>query len=344
MSTDTARDGPASGNYDTLHARLLARLPELIEDLGGDAGALGLMPQPDSAAPSYRELAEVLDVAARRLPCPDLGMKLAARQNTAEMFGPLGQAMRNSRTFGDALTFASSHAYAHSLAARIWISPQGATGEVFAGHDILLEGVSGREQAIEHVLLAGHLSAMELTGGHARARRVHFRHAPISSPRTYFRFFGCEVAFGQPADGMVFGKDDLSAPVVAPDSEALKEITALIDRQFTQRRPPFHAEVRAVILRLLPTGNCTTDQAARTLCMHLRTLHRRLRAEGTSFQLLKEDVRRDLLRYYLERTDLDLMAISERLGFAEQSVLSRYCRRSFGAAPGTLRERLRPMS
>jgi AraC-like DNA-binding protein len=41
--------------------------------------------------------------------------------------------------------------------------------------------------------------------------------------------------------------------------------------------------------------------------------------------------------YYLQQTDLDLMEISERLGFAEQSVMTRLCQRWFAMPPSRLR-------
>ena len=268
-------------------------------------------------------------------------MRLAARQNAIGIFGPLGQVMRNSRNFGEALDYVSKHAYAHSLAARVWLEPVDGGGSVFSGHDILLDGAGDRQQAIEHILLAGHLSAMELTAGRARARKVHFRHEPVSGFRTYRRYFGCDVVFGEAADGITFCETDLAAPIETPDERAFKEMTAYIEERFTQRTPPVHAQVRAAIVRLIGSGNCSTDQVASALCLHIRTLHRRLKEEGTSFRSLKDDVRRNLLRYYLQRTDLDLSTISEKLGFAEQSVMSRFCQRWLCTSPSMLRTRLR---
>lgn len=340
---DGAPDMKAEGgDYDVVHARLLRNYPELVAELGGDATALrraaGLATR--GAAVTYRDFVNLLQISAEELACSDFGMRLAVRQNGAGLFGPLGQAMRHSRNFGEALRYVSDHAYAHSLAARVWLQPwQAEDGEarVFSGHDILVEGAARREQALEQILLAGHLAAMQITGGKARVRAVHFRHEPVSAMRTYRRFFGCDVHFGQPADGVVFSAEDLAAPVIAADEGALNRMTAYIDSHFTRRQPPLHAQVRAVMVRLLPTGNCSNTQVASSLCLHLRTLHRRLQDEGTSFQALKDEVRRDLLSYYLRDTDLELFRISERLGFAEQSVMSRACRRWFGMAPSTLR-------
>jgi AraC-like DNA-binding protein len=47
--------------------------------------------------------------------------------------------------------------------------------------------------------------------------------------------------------------------------------------------------------------------------------------------------------YYLQRTDLDFGRISERLGFAEQSVMTRACNRWFFASPTKLRSVAEPL-
>ena len=79
---------------------------------------------------------------------------------------------------------------------------------------------------------------------------------------------------------------------------------------------------------------------AAALGLHPRTLHRRLTVEGSTFRHIKDEVRRDRLRRYLEATDLDLAAISEKLGFAEQSVMTRRCNRWFALPPSALRRTL----
>ena len=332
--------------FDIVHARLLRFLPEQVAELGGDLGRLLARTQisPDALSEdhprlTYRQAIQLMERAAEDLSCPDFGMRLAVRQSGGGTFGPLGQVMKNSKTFGEALRYVSRHNYAHSLAARVWLRPIPSEKLVFSGHDILLDNIANRAQAMEQILLIGHLEAMNLTGGHARARRIHFRHRPVSPLRVYRRYFGCEVRFDEPADGVVFSRKDLECPTIAPDRDTFDEVTALIDRHFTRQRPPLHAEARGIIMRRLSSGTCSNEQVARELNLQLRTLHRRLQAEGTTFQQIKDEVRRDTMRYYLERTELSLADISEKLGFAEQSILTRSSNRWFGMPPSEFRKR-----
>lgn len=45
--------------------------------------------------------------------------------------------------------------------------------------------------------------------------------------------------------------------------------------------------------------------------------------------------------YYLERTETEFTEVSARLGFAEQSAMTHYCRKCFGKSPTQLRIDLR---
>lgn len=340
-SSRPVTDRPTSDpeTFDTVHAPVLRFFAELARELGGDPAQLmhdaGIVEREKA---TYRQAIHLLEHAAAELSCPDFGLRLAQRQGGA-MFGPLGQAMRNSRSFGDALQYVSRHSYAHSLAARIRLVrvAEGA----FSAHDILLDGVPLRTQLVEQLLLVGHLAAMEITGGHARVRRVNFRHQPVSPLRTYRRYFGCEVRFGQSEDGVLFSAADLACPIVGPDAQAFERITAFIDSAFPRQRPPLHAEARGVLMRFLGSERCSNEAVAAELGLHPRTLHRRLTADGTSFQQIKDEVRRDAMLYYLQQTTLSLTRISEQLGFAEQSVMTRRCRRWFAASPSQLRQRTR---
>jgi AraC-like DNA-binding protein len=338
------QDSNTAEAFERVHARILRFFPDLVLELGGNPVLLMKRVGIDMASFSegkadatYRQIVHLIELAAAELRCPDFGMRLAKRQSGGGTFGPLGLVMRNSRTFGEALRYVSEHSYAHSLAARIWLKRSSREKTVFAGHDILLNRVPNKTQAMEQILLAGHLAALELTGGRARVRRVHFRHQPASSLRNYRGYFGCEIRFGQNEDGVVFSELDLASPIAAPDSQVYERATSFIAAEFTRHRPPLDAQVRGVIMRCLGSPRCRNEQVAAELNLHPKTMQRVLKANGTSFQRIKDEVRRDLMLYYLTRTKLDFARLSEKLGFTEQSVMTRYCNRWFSMPPTKLR-------
>lgn len=322
-------------------ARLLQYFPELVAQLGGDPAALlndaGIEePQLRPEQPvTYRQLVNAIELAAETLKCPDFGLRLGALQGS-KIYGPLGLLMKNSRTFGEALQHASRYCFIHSGVARMWLQPQG-DGMVFIAYDILLDRISTRRHAVEQILLIGQLGALELTGGAARARKVHFRHAPIASPATYHRHFRCPVLFHQAADGLFFSDADMAAPVLGHDTAAQQQAISFIEGRFRRNPPPVKPRVRGLIMQLLSSGDCLNARIAAELNLHERKLRRLLAAEGTTFQTIKDEVRRDAMLHLIQHTRLEFSAISERLGFAEPSVLSRHCRGWFAKSPTELR-------
>jgi AraC-like DNA-binding protein len=234
------------------------------------------------------------------------------------------------------------HVHAYSLAARMRLEPSRSDRRLIVTWDILLDRLPHKQQAVEQALLLAHLNAVEITGGQARVREVLFAHPPLSPPRTYRDHFGCEVRFDQPMDAVVFSEQDLRCPIIDPDVQLYEMATSFIETKFTRVTPPMHARVRGLIQQYLGGDDCTNERVAGDLCLHPRTLHRRLKAEGKSFEGIKDEVRRDVAMRYLQHTDMSLTRIAEKLGYAETSVLSRSCFRWFGASPSRLRSRPEP--
>ena len=95
-----------------------------------------------------------------------------------------------------------------------------------------------------------------------------------------------------------------------------------------------------MVCRLLPQGEPKRDAVAQALCLSQRTLQRRLQEEGTSFQQLLDDTRRELVVQYLAQPNLTLLEIAYLLGFADPSNFFRAFRRWFASTPGEYRARL----
>ena len=71
-----------------------------------------------------------------------------------------------------------------------------------------------------------------------------------------------------------------------------------------------------------------------------RTLIRKLKQEGVSFQQILDEVRMERAAWYLRETPYPIEEIAERLGYADTTNFSRTCRRWFGAKPGEIRRGL----
>ena len=76
------------------------------------------------------------------------------------------------------------------------------------------------------------------------------------------------------------------------------------------------------------------------LGIHPPTLQRRLQAEGTSFEKIKDDMRREIAESLLLQPKVSLSQIALMLDYADLSTFSRSCRRWFGESPSVVRKRI----
>jgi AraC-like DNA-binding protein len=81
----------------------------------------------------------------------------------------------------------------------------------------------------------------------------------------------------------------------------------------------------------------TVELVARDLHYSVRTLCRRLSAEGTSFQVIKDEVRRDVAIQRLTRSTDAIRAIAYDIGFDDPTAFHRAFRHWTGSTPQTYR-------
>lgn len=79
------------------------------------------------------------------------------------------------------------------------------------------------------------------------------------------------------------------------------------------------------------------DEVAKALLMSTRTLARRLDEEGTSFQLIKDELRRDVAIQLLAQTTLPPAEVGARTGFEDPTTFYRAFKRWTGCSPGVYR-------
>jgi AraC-like DNA-binding protein len=319
---------------------------ELVADLGGDATRLlraakikvSAFDQP-AAFISFGGMIQLLERSARQLECPDFGLLLAERQDIG-ILGPLAVAMRYSATVGDAMHCASKYMYIHNPAIGFGVRSDEPGGQTLFDFEIHSDHAGQCMQMIEHgVGITCRILSM-LGEGRSHLQRVWMPHPPVASRSTYRRHFDAPVIFDAPLAAIAVGLGDLDLQLSEHNEELHVLATSYLDIEFPKRQPPFLIQVRRVIERLLGTGSCSYTEVAKALSMHPRTLQRHLREEGTTFETIKDETRRDLARRYLAHPDVPLTQVSALLDYSEQSALTRSCHRWFHTTPRLFRASL----
>jgi AraC-like DNA-binding protein len=108
----------------------------------------------------------------------------------------------------------------------------------------------------------------------------------------------------------------------------------------TSAEPPLTAQVRRILGTALRSNEGHIEGVAQKLGVTARSLQRRLKDEGASFQSMREEVRRELAQRYLDE-DLAITEISFLLGFSEPSAFFRAFKRWTGITPIESRARRR---
>jgi len=213
------------------------------------------------------------------------------------------------------------------------------------GHRLILELFGGKHpvprQRFEFDLMTLLSFFRWITNRDLRPLAFELRFPPPADPQPYQDAFKCPLRFNAPVNALLFARADATLPLPTAHPE-LAEVHERIASEHLQRLDPAQTchRVRAVIIRHLPDGEPRRPKIATILGMSERTLQRRLTAEGTSFQRLLEDARRELARHYLGQREVSLADTAYLLGFSDQSSFFRAARRWFGSSPRDYRIRL----
>jgi AraC-like DNA-binding protein len=334
-----------------VHAQSLRGYRELVKDLGGTSGRLLRSSGIDPAALdrltafiTFDSLIDLLERSSDELNCQDFGLRLAERQDIG-ILGALAVAMRYSTTVGEAMQCASKYLNVYNAAIAFNISSgEGRSGEsqrqarlVFS---LLAEHPHRWAQTAEHGIgIASRIMTL-LSEGRCHLQQVWFPHAALASETAYRSRFDAPMAFRAETLALAYAPGDLDWPISQGNQELHDVATAYLDGQLPGRSNRVGIRVRHTVEALLGTGTCGHRQVAGTLNMNARTMQRRLKEEGSTFEEVKDEVRRDLAEKYLSQPDMPLTQVTALLDYADQSAFGRSCRRWFHATPREVRSRL----
>ena len=214
-----------------------------------------------------------------------------------------------------------------------------------AGYEMLLaihgDRLPSARQSAEASLAYSLAFCRWLTGKPLRPRLVSLMGAAPEDVTPYEDVFQCPLTFNAEHYALLFERADLDAPLPSAN-EALAQLHDRFAGDYLARFSGTRVthQVRQVLCRLLPQGEPKRETVAQALLLSERTLQRRLQDEGTSYQHLLDDTRRELAGQYLGQANLTLLEISYLLGFSDPSNFFRAFRRWFDTTPGEYRARL----
>jgi AraC-like DNA-binding protein len=139
--------------------------------------------------------------------------------------------------------------------------------------------------------------------------------------------------------GIVLRAGDLAAPNQMSDPLLRQYAHQFLDSIAAPDDVTTVTRVRELIEVLLPAGNCSIVQVARSLGVDRRTVQRRLADRGETFSSLVSAVRVELAERLVPNPNRSLSEIAVQLGFSGPSAFSRWFRGQFGCSPKGWRSR-----
>lgn len=169
--------------------------------------------------------------------------------------------------------------------------------------------------------------------------------AACAGPRPAFtagvrHFFSCPVHYGQPVNSVTFSVRHLEAPIVR-DEEQLEAFLRLAPYHLVIQPQPSPRSITHRIREILGDDfrreMPSFEELTRLLHMSARTLRRRLEREGTSYQRIKDNARRDVAISLLSRDGFTVSEVAEQTGFSDPSAFHRSFKKWTGQSPGSYR-------
>ncbi len=196
---------------------------------------------------------------------------------------------------------------------------------------------------VDSVLSGWYKLARWLTGRDDCIEAMCFEFDEPLYSEVYREYFDCEVRFSQPYNAVIIKPEALNYPVLhgcASTYELLKR-QADADLEKVRMGLNFSEKVARVITPLLNAATPSMDHVAEQLNMAPWTVRRKLVDEGTTFQQVLNNTRRDLAVSYVKDTAFTLGEIAYLLGFGSPTAFQRAFKRWTGIAPGSyLQERV----
>jgi len=191
----------------------------------------------------------------------------------------------------------------------------------------------------EYLLLIWHRFPSWLIGKLIPLKYIHFDYEEPKHKAEYKLMYPCEAKFNQPKTCLIFDANLLQTPVIQ-SPKTLKRFLRRAHLEWFVRQAYYQVYTQRVVnyFNQSKTFSATSmDDLANNLHLTTRTLRRKLREEGTTFQELKDNVRRDEAIHLLSQPSLAISQISEQLGYSEPTAFTRAFKDWMGVSPKVYR-------
>lgn len=314
-------------------ARSGLRLEQLFLDAGLDASLLD-MPE---ARLDTSEFIRLLQLVMRQTQDEFIGL---GRGTTSKpgTFSMMAHAVINCRNLEKAIQRSAEFYALFQLPMRLDLKRE----EAQAVLEVWVPRSEFRDIILESLVFLSVRFWCWLTGTQIKPLRIEFDFPEPAEAKQYRYVFPCPVMFGCERNAIYLEPAALDLLLVQTPlslNSFLKDSVArLVEGE--PRSIGLSDRIRALISKEYGHNFPDFAQVCEKLHMTPQTLRRRLKEENTSYQDIKDHIRRDVSEYYLGRPELSIDEVALMMGFSEASSFHRAFKKWTGKTPAALRREL----
>jgi AraC-like DNA-binding protein len=323
----------------TVLAQLFLYLDSLQVDIDGFLRSLDIEPatvrSPDAYIPVETYL-RIQDEAAEYINDPYLGLHMGEFVQPGS-WSILGYLMMNCKTLGEA--FEKTGRYQRIIGNMITGRIELGLGKVRAIYFTPPHAPQMSRHCFDSTFSSSVRLARTLSGLPLNPLEVTFIYPEPASRTEYELIFNCPVHFGQKDNSMTLDMRMGSLPVRMANPSLLEHFEQYAQDFLAQleRNDATTQTVTKIILARLDDESLSIEKVAREMSVSVRTLQKRLEAEGVVFSDLLRDIRQRLAKKYL-RENYSVEQITYLLGFSEPSVFRKSFKKWLGVTPKEYRD------
>lgn len=298
-----------------------------------------LLINPEQLIPA-RAAIRLLERSADATGCITLGLRMAEGRALANL-GATSLLIAHQPTLRRALEALSE--FRARINSTLVLNFEESDGEAILSEGFSLSRPEPSRQASNLALGVLMRLCTSVLGASWSPRNVCFSHqAPPSADLSIFnRLFRCRPEFDSEFNGIVVSSTDLDRLNERADDQLALHARQLLEAVMNPGSSSTAQDVDQLIKLLLPSGRATIQTCAASLGVTVRTLQRRLDAEGISFSEILGQARMQLATQYLTNPRMRITDIADMLGYSSIGAFTRWHAQVFGVPPRQARAALR---
>lgn len=197
---------------------------------------------------------------------------------------------------------------------------------------------------IDFELIARHRILESIVRGKIKPKRIMLNEKFYKQDRlpALRKLFDCEIQSHQKYNEIVYSLKNYTKNIEYSNYTSYLLLSPHVDNHLKKlyNDDNYHVMIRRILINNLHDFPLTIDVMAQRLLMSVRKLQKILQEENTSYQLICNDVKKEIAVLYLSK-GLKIKEIAQKLGYKESNSFTRSFKTWFNMTPDEYKEQLK---